>query len=277
MRAPSWYLNGVSLAALGFQPEPTAPGRRSGLTLIRSSIELPGVAGELPAGFAPRAAARTIMVAGHVRGADRLATLEAIRAILALANRGLVSLRCVDALDREILVERTDAAIAGLEAPSMLAEQRDGRIELRFWAAEPAWREVAPTVLVLGTTATSCPIGDLPVPWTLELAAVPGIGVADPTVHYEDAAGNPVSSVQLDIDLGGDAIVVLSTEGEVPRVRRRTSGVWSDAEALVLAGSFFALSPLDGAPASGRYPQMRLAVTGDGATGVLTYRRRFEL
>lgn len=276
-RLPSWYLNGINLAALGFQPEPTAPGRRSGLTLVRPSIEIPGVAGEFPAGYGPRATARTIVLAGQVRGADRASTLEAIRSILSHANRGLVSLRCVDALDREILVERTDAAIAGLEAPSMMAEQRDGRIELRFWAAEPAWRDVSPQVLVIGHDATPCPLGGLPSPWTMEITTTRD-GSGEPTIHYEDAAGNPVATIELSGLVGGTWIYLVSTEGDVPRVRYFGASGWVDAEADVVSGTFFLLSPHDGAPALGLYPTVRLSDADGGYTSaVLTYRRRHEL
>lgn len=277
-RLPSWYLNGISLATLGFTPEPTAPSRRSGLSLIRQSVELPGVAGEIASGFGPRASARTITVAGNVRGADRATTLEAIRTILSHANRGLVSLRCVDALDREILVERTDAAIAGLEAPSMLAEQRDGRVELRFWAAEPAWRDLAPQVLVIGHDATPCPLGGLPSPWTLEITSTRDGGANSVTVHYEDAASNLVASLELDGVVGIDRIYRITTEGEVPRVRYFGASGWVDAEADVVAGNFFLLSPHDGAPALGLYPTVRLEDPDGGYTSaVLTYTRRHEL
>lgn len=282
MRAPTWYLNGVSLAALGFVAEPTEPGRRSGVTLVRQGLELPGVLGELDAGVAARAPARTIQVAGYVFGADRDAVLEAIRTILAHAGRGLVDLRCVDASDRVIRVLRTEQAIAGVEAPSMLADQRSGRLALRFWAAEPAWRDLMPQVLAIGQTPVPCPLGySLPSSWTLEIFGSEAGTVVAPQVLYLDAAGNTVGSLTLSGTLNwstdATARYRLSTEGLVPRIRRVAAGVWVDDDAALSAGGFFALSPDDGFPADGVYPSMQLYDAAARATGQLTYYRRHEL
>jgi hypothetical protein len=282
MRLPSWYLNGVSLADLGFQPEPTEPGRRAGLTLLRQSLEVPGVAGELDAGFGARASARTIVMAGEVRGTDRAAVLEAIRTILAHAGRGLVDLRCVDASDRVIRVLRSDAAVAGVDAPSMLAEQRSGRLTLRFWAGEPAWRDVVPQQLAIGQVPVACPLGaGVPSPWTLEIFGSTAGVVTNPQVLYKDAAGNTVASLTLTgtLDWGTDATARyrLSTEGLVPRIRKMVAGVWTDDDSALTAGAFFALSPHDGFPSAGVYPSLQLFDAAGRATGLLTYTRRHEL
>lgn len=282
MRAPSWYLNGVSLADLGFQPEPTEPGRRSGLTILRQSLEVPGVAGELDAGFGARASARTIVVAGEVRAADRAAVLEAIRTILAHASRGLVELRCVDATDRVIRVLRADAAAAGIDAPSMLAEQRTGRLTLRFWAGEPAWRDVVPQQLAIGQSPVACPLGaSVASPWTLDVFGSEAGVVTNPQVLYKDAAGNTVGSLTLTGTLNwstdATARYQLSTEGLVPRIRKMVAGVWTDADSALTAGAFFALSPHDGWSPGGQYPTLQLFDADARATGLLTYSRRHEL
>lgn len=281
-RLPSWYLNGVSLADLGFVPEPTEPGRRSGLALAHQGLAIPGGLGELHSGLPASAAPRTIVVSGWVRGANRDAVLEAIRTILAHAGRGLVDLRCVDATDRVIRVLRSDAAAANVEAPSMLSEQRDGRITLRFWAMDPAWRDVLPQQLAIGQAAVACPIGySVPSPWTLDIFGSEAGTVTDPQVLYEDAAGNTVVSLTLTGTLvwASDATAryQISTEGLVPRIRKMVAGAWTDADAALTAGATFLLSPHDGWPADGIYPTVRLYDAAARATGLLTYYRRHEL
>lgn len=279
-RAASWYLNGVSLATLGFQPEPTEPGRRSGLSQSVQGIEIPGVAGELDMGAPVRAPARYVTVAGEVRGANRDAVLEAIRTILAHAGRGAVALRCVDAADRVILVDRVDAT-AGVFAPSMLAAQRDGRVALRFRAAEPAWRDLVPQVLVIGQTPVPCPLGyQLGSPWTLDILGSEAGVVTDPELHYEDAAGNAVASLELTGTLNwstdATARYRVSTDGLAPRVRKMVAGVWEDADDEVSAGGFFQLSPLDGWPAGEDLPTLRVFDAAARARAVLRYTRRHE-
>lgn len=282
MRAPSWYLNGVSLADLGFQPEPTEPGRRAGMTIVRQSIEIPGAFGDLDAGFGARAAAKTIVVAGEVKAADRTAVLEAIRTILAHAGRGAVDLRCVDATDRVIRVLRTDQAIAGVDVPSMLDAQRTGRLTLLFWAAEPAWRDLVPQQLAIGQTAVACPLGaSVPSPWVLDIFGNSAGVVTNPQVLYKDAAGNTVGSLTLTgtLDWGTDATARyrLSTEGLVPRIRKMVTGAWTDADSALTAGAFFALSPHEGFPPAGVYPTLQLYDAAGRGTGFLTYARRHEL
>lgn len=281
-RAPSYFLNGVSLAALGFVPAPGEPGRRSGLAFAHQGLEVPGVAGELDRGFPLRAAPRTVTIAGHVRGTNRDSVLTAIRTILAHAGRGLVELRCVDALDRVLLVERSGDAVATVEAPSLLASQRDGRLTLRFRAAEPAWRDVTPQVLAIGQTAVALPLGELLAsPWTLEILGSEAGTVVDPVLHYTDAGGNLVTSLGLTgtLDWGTDATARwwLSTEGLTPRIRRMTAGVWADDAAALASGWFPTLSPLDGWSAGGQYPTLRLEDAGGRATGLLSFTRRHEL
>lgn len=282
MRAPSWYLNGVSLASLGFQPEPSEPGRRAGVTLVRTPRELPGTFGDVVGDGGTRAASRTIVVTGLVTGADRAATLEAIRTILAHASRGPVELRCVDASDRVIRVERSDAALAGLEAPSMLAEQRTGRLTLRFWAAEPVWRDVAVQQLVLGQTAVPLPLGaSVPSPWTLELFGSEAGTVVDPQLLYKSASGVTVATLTVTYTLNWatdpTARLRLTTEGLVPRLLKMVSGVWTAADDVLSAGAFFALSPFDGWIPGGQYPTLQLFDAAGRATGLLTYQRRHEL
>jgi hypothetical protein len=280
---PSYYLNGVSLATLGFRPIPTEAGRRSGLTLTRDYLDVPGALGQLPAGFGPRATARTIVVDGEVRSTDRAAVLEAIRQILAHAGRGPVDLRCVDAMDRVITVERVDVAAAGVFAPSLLSAQRDGHVRLQFTAAEPAWRDLTPQLLAIGQVATACPLGyGIPSTWTLDIFGSAAGDVVNPQVIYEDAAGTTVASFTLTgtlVSWATDATTRyrITTEGLAPRIRKMVAGAWTDADNHLTAGTLFQLSPHDGWPAGAQYPTVRLFDASARATGLLTYTRRHEL
>lgn len=284
-RAPSYFLNGVSLAGLGFSPTPGESGRRDGLTLSLQGLRLPGLAGELDVGSARQASPRTITIAGEVRGTTRADFLEKVRTILAHASRGLVELRAVDASDRVILVEREGAAKVSLFTPTLLetdAAQRAGALSLSFRAAEPAWRDRTPQLLAMGQAAVPLPLGySIASPWTLEIFGSELGVVTNPQVLYEDAGGNLIASLTLTgtLDWATDATARywLSTEGLAPRVRKMVTSNWQETDSHLTAGGFFALSPIDGFPPGGQYPTMRLFDASARATGLLTYTRRHEL
>ncbi len=285
MRRPSYYLNGINLASLGFQPTPGESARRHGLTLVRDGLRIPGAIGELYDGAPVSAASRTIVLEGEVRGTTRAECLERIRTILAHAGRGLVELRAVDAMDRIILVERDREAAIAIDTPSLAESEsvsRNARITLRFLAAEPAWRDRTPQLLAIGQTPVPLPLGySVPSDWTLELFGSDAGTVVDPQVLYEDAGGQLVQSFTLtntlDWSTDGTARYLISTEGLVPRVRRMTAGVWADADAHVTGGGFFQLDPRDGFPGSGAAPTLRVFDAAGRGTGLLMYRRRWEL
>lgn len=284
-RRPSYYLNGVSLAGLGFQPTPGESARRHGLTYVRQGLALPGAIGELHDGAPVSAATRTIVIEGEVRGTTRADCLEKIRTILAYAGRGLVELRAVDATDRVIHVLRDREAIAALDAPSLAESEsvsRTARLTLRFLAPEPVWRDRQPQLLAIGQTPVPLPLGhSVPSDWTLEVFGSELGAVVNPEIRYEDAAGNAVATLALagTLDWGADATARyrISTEGVVPRIRRVTAGAWADADAHLTSGTWFQLSPLDGWPQGGQYPTLRLFDANARATGLLTYTRRHEL
>lgn len=284
-RPPSYYLNGVSLASLGFAPEPGDTARRHGVGLTREGLRIPGALGELDDGGPVAAGPRILTLEGRVRGASRTEVLERVRTILAHAARGLVELRAVDATDRVLYVERDRDAIAQLDAPSLVGTDgavRSARLALRFRAAEPAWRDREPQLLAIGQTAVPLPLGHVvPSDWVLELFGSELGTVVNPQVLYEDAGGTLVQSFTLTntLDWSADATARyrISTDGLVPRVRRMTTGVWADADAHVTAGGFFQLDPRDGWTPGASYPTLRLFDSNGRATGLLTYWRRYEL
>jgi hypothetical protein len=284
-RRASYFLNGVSLASLGFSPTPDRTTRRDGLSVSVQGLKVPGMAGELDVGAARQAEPRTIEITGDVRGTSRSDCLDKIRTILAHAGRGLVELRAVDATDRVILVERDGAAQAGLYVPTLLetdAANRSGSLTLRFRAAEPAWRDREPQLLAIGQVAVPLPLGyELGSSWTLEIFGSEAGAVTNPQVLYEDAGGNAIASLTLtgSLDWGSDgtAKYALSTEGVAPRIRKMVSSSWTDAESHLTAGGFFHLNPIDGFPPSAIYPTLRLFDASARATGLLTYFRRHSL
>lgn len=284
-RRPSYYLNGVSLASLGFQPTPGESARRHGLTIVREGLKLPGAIGELSDAAPVSAATRTIVLEGEVRGTTRADCLEKIRTILAHAGRGLVELRAVDATDRVIYVLRDREAIAQLDTPSLAESEstsRTAKLTLRFLADDPVWRDREPQLLAIGQTAVPLPLGySLPSDWTLELFGSELGTVVNPEIRYEDAGGNAVATLALSgtLDWSADATARyrISTEGLVPRIRRMTAGAWADADSHLASGTWFQLSPLDGFPAGGQFPTLRLFDANGRATGLLTYSRRHEL
>jgi hypothetical protein len=284
-RRPSYFLNGVSLASLGFQPLPGDSGRRHGLTITRQGLRVPGLAGELDDGAPLEGAVRTITIDGEVRGTTRAACLENVRLILAHASRGLVELRAVDASDRVILVQRDREAVAALDTPSLTESEsavRNARLTLRFRAAEPAWRDREPTLLAIGQTPVPLPLGySVPSPWTLEIFGSEDGTVTDPQVRYEDAGGQAVQTLTLTGTLNwatdATARYRLSCEGVAPRIWRMESGAWVDRDAHLTAGAWFQLSPLDGFPGGGQFPTLRLFDAAGRATGLLQYFRRHEL
>jgi len=278
----TWYLNGIRLDTLGFVPTPAPAGRRSGMSLERTALQFPGLAGELDGGTAPIARARTISIPGMVRGTSLADALAKARTVVALAGRGAVTLRCVDASDRVIAGVLEGETTVEAAQPALATRQQWVSVTLRFRCAEPYWRDVQPQLLALGQTAVACPLGHgAPSPFTLEIFGSEGGVVTNPQVLYEDAAGNLVASLTLTgtLDWGTDATARyrISTEGLAPRIQKMVAGAWTDAESHLTAGALFALSPHDGWPADGVSPTLRLFDAAGRATGLLTYHRRHEL
>lgn len=278
----TWYVNGESLERYGFRPAPAPAGRRSGVASQQTGLPVPGMLGELDQGFSPVVPARIISIPGHIRGTSLADALDRARQILAIAGRGPVTLRCVDATDREIVAVLDGERLVEAAFPALKPTNLWVSLTLRFRAAEPAWRDTTPQLLAIGQTAVPCPLGyRIPSDWTLEILGSEAGTVVNPEVHYEDAAGNLVASLTITdtLNWGTDATarIRLSTEGAAPTVRRMTAGVWAAADASLSAGWFFALSPLDGAPMLGQHPTLRLFDASARATGLLTYRRRHEL
>jgi hypothetical protein len=278
----TWYVNGQRLDQLGFTPTPAPAGRRTGLSISRPGLTLPGQAGEVFAGVARTARAREIGIPGLVRGTSLTDALDKARKLIALCGRGIVTLRCVDATDRVIEAELIGDTIVEAAQPALSTHTKWVSVTLRFTCADPYWRDLLPQTLLLGQVAVACPLGyGAPTPWTLEIFGSEAGTVTDPQVLYKDAGGNTVASLTLTGTLNWatdtTARYRLTTEGLAPRIQKMVAGVWTDADSALTAGSFFMLSPHDGDPVSALYPTMQLYDAGGLATGLLTYHRRHEL
>lgn len=278
----TWYVNGQRLDLLGFTPTPAPAGRRTGLSISRPGLTLPGQAGEVSAGVSRTARAREMSIPGVVRGTSLSDVLDKTRKIVAWCGRGIVTLRCVDATDRVIEAELVGDTIVEAAQPALSTYTKWVSLTLRFTAADPFWRDLTPQSLAIGQSPVACPLGyGAPTSWTLDILGSEAGTVTDPQVLYKDAAGNTVASLTLTGTLvwASDATAryQLTTEGLAPRIRKMVAGVWTDTDAALTAGSFFMLSPHDGDPTSAIYPTLQLFDAAARATGLLTYHRRHEL
>lgn len=281
--AATWYINGDSVERFGFRPAPPPAGRRSALALERPGITLPGVLGTLDAGSPSAGKPRVISIPGSIRGTSLSDALEKVRVLVALARRGTVELRCVDAPNIVIHGVLDGDQVAEAAFPQLKPSQLWATVTLRFLCHDPCWRDRDPLDIALGQVAVALPLGySVSSPWTMEIFGSVDGAVTDPQVLYADAEGTTVQSFTLTGTLSSwatDATAMwrISTEGLVPRIRKRLLGVWANDDAALTAGAVFALDPRDGWPPDAIYPSVRLFDAAGRATGRLTYRRRHEL
>lgn len=144
-------------------------------------------------------------------------------------------------------------------------------------AADPYWVATTDTVVTFtAASPTACPIGDASVRPVLLLAASGG-AVVNPTITYTDAAAATVWSLAITHTIAsGDAWEIDARTGTV---RKRVSGVWSDASSTLVAGyGLPVIRPEDG-DFLGTGSAGSLAVSASSgaanATGTATYAQRF--
>lgn len=139
--------------------------------------------------------------------------------------------------------------------------------EVRFLAADPYWRDTtaASQSVSFGTTATALPQGTARTEPTITIAASGG-SVVNPKFRYRNSAGTLLAEVLFTHTiLTGDAVEINSETGAI---RKRVSGVWSDAESLVTAGFTLPIfSPYDGNYLTSTWPTAELAADSGGAFG----------
>lgn len=140
-------------------------------------------------------------------------------------------------------------------------------VTLRFVAANPYWVSATDQVLNFGTTAVPIPLGPYAVRGIIQLVA-DGATVADPIITIRKASTEVVYTVAPDVEiLSGDAWELnCITE----RVRRRISGVWSDAaDTMPLVYDIPILNPRHGVFGTS---SPTIECDDANADGTLTYR-----
>lgn len=139
--------------------------------------------------------------------------------------------------------------------------------EVPFRAANPYWKDTAAAAqsVSFGTTATALPQGTAPTRGTITIAASGG-SVVNPKIRYRNSAGTLLAEILFTHTiLTGDALEVNADTGTI---RKRVSGVWSDAESLATAGfTLPTFAPRDGNYLTSTWPTIELAADSGAANG----------
>jgi hypothetical protein len=147
---------------------------------------------------------------------------------------------------------------------------------LEFVCRDPAYRDRTAQEISFTTTAASLPMGTGSSRLVLRITATGG-SVVNPRFIYESSTAATLADITMTLTVAnGDAVEL---DGETGAVRKRVSGVWSNARDTVPLGTVFPqLLPSHGDFLTSAYPTIKGAATSGGANivGLATYRRRWE-
>lgn len=142
-------------------------------------------------------------------------------------------------------------------------------------AANPFWEATTQSAISFTTSAVAMPLGDAKVRPTILIAASGG-SVVNPTVTYKNAGGTTIWSLAITHTIAsGDAWEFNALTGTV---RKRVSGVWSNAANTLVAGYTRPyLSPRDGDFFAPTWPTLQLSASSGSANaqGTSTFRAQY--
>jgi hypothetical protein len=146
---------------------------------------------------------------------------------------------------------------------------------LEFLCRDPAYRDRTEQNIAFGTSAVALPMGTLGTRLLLRITATGG-SVVNPRFQYKANGGATLADVTMTLTVAsGDAVEL---DGETGMIRKRVSGVWSNARDTVPLNTVLPrMTPSDGAFLTSAWPTIQGAATTGGANivGAAIYRRRW--
>jgi hypothetical protein len=273
------YLNETNLADLGVYVERVsawrdAPGREF------PTVAIPGRQGVVFAAD-PVTGARSLRISAMIHPAAL--TLAARRTaednLKALAMRALIKVVEDDESNapRQIDGVCTSCTITPRRHPvqSLVSDA-----ELTILCPDPTWYDVAGQVIGFTSTATAVPLGTAVSGGIVRIAAPSWSADVDiPVLHYLNAAGVSIQTMTFGGVTGADDLQAgldyLEIDLDRATVTRYDSGVASNGIALLTAGDFFSLDPMDGDTLNASYPMLKVTATGGTPSGQWLGARRW--
>lgn len=261
------WINDVDLASFGFVLG-ADPGHARTPELSDQTSPVLGAIGPIWLGEPVAAAARKMLVAGHILAASSTGHKDAIDRLKELANAGAVRVRFADRPTQEFVGARMQ--LLDPTARQAILDTVGGNVAITFEITDPLRYDRDSLLFGLSTDPTELWTGTAP---SLPIAIVSGGGASlvDPFFVYRDASGQPVWEMGFDVSLSASEFLLV--DGVTARVIRSATGVQNDALDAWVAGEFPLVRPADGNYALSEWPTLELSATSGTPVGKISYRR----
>jgi hypothetical protein len=239
------------------------------------TIAIPGRQGVVFAAD-PTTAARTLRIVGSISPAvrtvaarqaaeDQLKALTYRAQVKVIVDDDVTSPRQIDAVCTSCAItprgHPVDAVVSGFA--------------LSFLCPDPTWSDVVGQMIGFSTVATPVPLGTAPSGGIIRVAAPSwSANVTGLVVSYLNAAGVTIGSMTFTTTLtaGTDYIEI---DLDRATITDYNSGTASSGAALLTAGDFFSLDPIDGDPLNASYPMLKLSSSAGTPSGQWLGARRW--
>lgn len=132
---------------------------------------------------------------------------------------------------------------------------------------DPTWRDSIGQLIAFTSTASAIPLGTAPCGGIVRIAAPSwSSNVVDPVLTYYSAAKVSIQSMTFSTTLTA-ATHFLEIDLDRATVTLSSSGTSSNGIALLSAGDFFALDPMDGDIVNSAYPYLAVTATSGTPSG----------
>lgn len=270
MAGPLW-IDDVELSTLGFQVVRTT-GLDDAVPLEPTTIAVPAVGHDIEASVYGVQRPRVVTIRLRFRTSDSAALLAAMHGLRARVVNRLVRVRHAQRPNQELVLRCKSLPIDGGRVRWVAPFAWEPTLELV--GLDPAYRDTSDQVVAfVGQTAV--PMGTADARPVVTLTATGGFA-NDPSYTIKNSSGVVVGNVPFTtVVADGDALEV---DAQAGTVRKRVSGVWSNARDLVPIGQVIPiLRASDGDWLTSSWPSIQRIHGGGTATltGSISYRRRW--
>lgn len=270
MAGPIW-IDDVDLSTLGFQVV-RSTGLDDAIPLEPTVVEVPALGHDIEASIYGVQRPRTVTLRLRFRTSDSAALLAAMHGLRARTVNRIVRLRHAQRPGQELVARCKSSPVETGRVRWVAPFSWEPTLE--FVALDPMYRDTSDQVSGFGV-ATALPMGTADaLPVVLFTAA--GAAVTNPEYRVRDSSGVQVGRVAFTaVVANGDALEVDAAAGTI---RKRVSGVWSNARDLVPIGQVIPiLRASDGDWLTSSWPTIESGATAGAVNlaGSISYRRRW--
>jgi phage-related protein len=252
------YVNDYDTSKLGLYVE-QVDGLDDGADINPKTVAIAGRDGVAIAATKPEAGPRAIAVRGVMKAATNTALRTNIDLLKDRVYAGDVEIR-FGQLDRFTL-----ARCRGIKYPAELPQlaSKGFPLEIQLLCPDPAFYAVEPTLVGLSSAKALLPLGTRRVRPVIHIMGA----VNNPVLTYRDQAGVAKRTMAFTVNLGANDYLEIDCDRGT--VTKYAAGVASNGIALLTAGDFITLDPLDAFAELSSWPSLELS----GGAGDVQYRR----